>query len=267
MRRFRLDLAYDGTNFEGWQTQLREGPTREGLVRKQEEPQGRTVQAELEKALAVLVKAPCPVVGAGRTDSGVHARGQCAHFDAETKMQGENFLRGLNSLLPPDVRVMACREVDPRFHARFSALARVYHYHIVPAQTLLPWEVPYVHRVYELPPVAVLNSMASLLHGEINFTSFAHAKDPSLSKNRYIYHASFFPQGDRLIFKIAGNAFLWRMVRTLVGTLLDLADRGQGPREFATILAAHDRRAAGPTAPGQGLYLHKVIYDEHEFSF
>jgi tRNA pseudouridine38-40 synthase len=267
VRRFRLDIAYDGTDFEGWQSQVRDGLTREGVPRQREMEDGRTVQAEIEKALAVLVKAKCPITGAGRTDSGVHARGQTAHFDAATRMQGADFIRGLNSLLPADVRILHCQETDPSFHARFSALARVYHYHIVPAQSVMPWEVRYVHRVYNLPPLVSLNAMANLLHGEIDFTSFAHAKDPSPSKNRYMYHASFFPQGDRVIFRIAGNAFLWRMVRSLVGTLLDLGDRGLGAPEFAAILEARDRRRAGPTAPGQGLYLQKVIYDEREFAF
>ena len=250
-KRFRLDLAFDGTDFAGWQNQL----------------EGRTVQAEVEKALAELVKAPVGVVGAGRTDSGVHARGQSAHFDAETRMDGSQFLRGLNSLLPSDVRVMACREVGPSFHARFSALARVYHYHLVAAPSLLPWEARYCHRVSDLPPLPVLNSMAAQLYGELDFTTFSHAQDPSVSRNRFIYHASFFPQGDRVVFQIVGNAFLWRMVRSLVGTFLHLGAKGQGATEFAEALGAKDRRRAGPTAPGQGLYLHKVIYDEHEFSF
>jgi len=266
-RRFRLDIAYDGTDFEGWQAQVRDGLTREGQVRQVEEADGRTVQAEIEKALAVLVKAPCPIVGAGRTDSGVHARAQTAHFDADTRMSGQNFFKGLNSLLPPDIRITHCQETSPEFHARFSALARVYHYHIVAAPTLLPWETRYALRVEALPPLEVLNAMAARLHGEMDFTSFAHAKDPSPSKCRYIYHASFFPRGDQVIFQIAGNAFLWRMVRSLVGTLLELGNKGQGPDEFAAILASKDRRKAGATAPGQGLFLQKVIYDEREFSF
>jgi tRNA pseudouridine38-40 synthase len=255
--RFRLDIAYDGTHFEGWQSQVR-GATMED---------GRTVQAEIEKALAVLVKTPVPIVGAGRTDAGVHARGQTAHFDAVTNMRGPHFVRGLNSLLPSDVRIMHCQPVEPDFHARFSALARVYHYHIIPAQSLLPWEARYCHRVHILPPLLELNRMAALLHGEMDFTSFTHAKDPNLSKNRFIYHSSFFPQGDRVIYQITGNAFLWRMVRSLVGTILDLGAQGLGAPEFAAILAAKDRKKAGPTAPGQGLYLQKVIYDEHEFAF
>lgn len=255
-RRFRLDLAYDGTDFEGWQNQVRP-----------DVPNGRTVQAEVERALSILVKTPVGVVGAGRTDAGVHARSQSAHFDADTRMEGPHFVRGLNSLLPPDVRILDCRVTEPSFHARFSALARVYRYHIVVGSSLLPWETRYCHRVHELAPVSSLNAMASVLYGEMDFTSFSHAKDPNPSKNRYIYHASFFSQGDRVIFQIAGNAFLWRMVRSLVGTILDLGHRGLGAEEFREILAVRDRRRAGPTAPGQGLFLQKVIYDESEFAF
>jgi len=256
-RRFRLDLAYDGTDFEGWQNQVRPG----------DDPDGRTVQDEVERALAVLLKAPVGVVGAGRTDAGVHARCQSAHFDAATRMEGPHFVRGLNSLLPPDVRAVGCREVGPDFHARFSALARVYHYHIVVAASALPWEARYVHRTHELAPLSTLNAMAAVLYGELDFTSFSHAKDPNRSKNRFIYHCSFFPKGDRIVFQIVGNAFLWRMVRSLVGTMLDLGHRGLGAPEFAAILRSRDRKQAGPTAPGQGLYLEKVIYDEREFSF
>jgi tRNA pseudouridine38-40 synthase len=182
-------------------------------------------------------------------------------------MDGGNFTRGLNSRLPADVRITRCLEVPRDFHARFSALARVYHYHIVASPSLLPWEAPYCHRVTKLPPLKLLNEIAGVLHGELDFTSFSQAKDPHRSRKRYIYHSVFYPQGDRVIYKIAGNAFLWRMVRSLVGTILDLGAQGHGAAEFQAALAACDRRQAGPTAPAKGLYLHKVIYDEHEFAF
>ncbi|MEI8096183.1 MAG: tRNA pseudouridine(38-40) synthase TruA [Spirochaetales bacterium] len=255
MRRFRLDIAYDGTHFEGWQTQEHEARV------------GRTVQSDLEAAVETLVRHRVDVVGAGRTDSGVHARGQTAHFDAETRMQGVHFTRGLNSLLPPDVRITRCVEVGPGFHARFTALSRVYQYQMVVSPSLLPWEERYYHRLTTLPPLPQLNAMAGLLHGELDFTSFSQAKDPHRSRTRYIYHSVFYPQGDKVIYEIAGNAFLWRMVRSLVGTLLDFGARGWGPAEFRDALEAKDRRRAGPTAPAKGLYLHKVIYDEHELSF
>jgi tRNA pseudouridine38-40 synthase len=255
LRRFRLDIAYDGTNFEGWQTQ-------QHLNRS-----GRTVQTVLESALQTLVGHEVILTGAGRTDSGVHARGQTAHFDAETRMDGPQFLRGLNSCLSADVRVTRCREVDPSFHARFSALARVYHYHIICSPSLMPWEAPYCHRVTHLPALVRLNALASVLHGEQDFTSFSQAKDPHRSRERYIYHSVFYPQGDKVVYKIAGNAFLWRMVRSLVGTILDFAARDLGENEFREVLESRDRRRAGPTAPPHGLFLHKVIYDEHEFSF
>lgn len=248
-----MDLAYDGTDFEGWQSQKEEG---------------RTVQGEVEKALSTLVKQPLSIVGAGRTDSGVHARGQTAHFDVPPgRMEGENFKRGLNSLLPPDIRILDCYEVEENFHSRFSALARVYHYHILPASVALPWEERYCLRINETPDLCLLNDMAAYLKGEINFTTFSNAQDPSHSKCRYIYQACFYPQADRIIFKISGNAFLWRMVRSLVGTLLDFSRKGQQAQSFKQVLDAQDRRQAGPTAPAKGLFLHKVIYDEREFSF
>jgi tRNA pseudouridine38-40 synthase len=181
-------------------------------------------------------------------------------------MDGGQFLRALNSLLPDDIRATSCAEVPSTFHARFSALARVYHYYVVPAASLLPWEVPYCHRVESMPPLKTLNSMAALLYGELDFTAFAHAQETG-SKHRFIYHASFFPQGDRIVFQIAGNAFLWRMVRSLVGTMLEFGTKGKDAADFAAVLASGDRRLAGATAPGNGLFLHKVIYDEHEFSF
>ncbi len=249
-RRFRLDLAYDGTDFAGWQSQ-------EGA---------RTVQAELESVLTRIVKTPVAVTGAGRTDAGVHARAQTAHFDAVTRMEGPQFLKALNSLLPRDIRVTFCTEAEPTFHARFSALARVYRYHVAAVPALLPWEVRYCHRVDSLPSLPELNAMAAQLYGELDFTAFTNAQETG-SKNRFIYHASFFPLGDHVVFQIAGNAFLWRMVRSLVGTMLEFGIKGKSARDFGAVLASADRAQAGATAPGNGLFLHKVIYDEREFSF
>lgn len=251
-RKFRIDLAYDGTDFEGWQTQNT----------------GRTVQGEIQKALERVLKSPVEVIGAGRTDSGVHARSQSAHFCAEsTTMNGEHFVKGLNSLLPKDVRILECREVPDSFHARFSALARVYQYYLVPQHQLLPWEYRYAVRISRQPDLRALNDMAKTLKGELDFTTFSHAQDPSASKKRYIYHAYWFAQGDKLVFRVSGNAFLWKMVRSLVGTMLSFAAKGIGTSRFREILLARDRSQAGPTAPPQGLFLHKVIYDEREYGF
>jgi tRNA pseudouridine38-40 synthase len=251
MMRFRIDIAYDGTPFEGWQSQ------REGSV---------TIQTTIEKAVSTLVKKQTKVIGAGRTDAGVHARCQTAHFDVEAKMSGLAFQRGLNSLLPPAIRILDCHEVEPTFHSRFSALARVYYYYLVNSEFILPWEHPWNVKVSRIPPLTRLNAMADLLHGELDFTTFSHAKDPSASRERFIYHASWFPLRDRLVFKIAGNAFLWRMVRSLVGTMLELGKNENARDSFKKALEARDRAFAGPTAPAKGLFLHKVVYDAREFS-
>ncbi len=251
MKRFRLNLAYDGTAFEGWQSQ---------------KTGAHTVQGELEKGLSRLLHDKIKVVGAGRTDSGVHARSQTAHFDAiETRMNGLAFQRGLNSLLPRTIRILSCQEVDQTFHARFSALARVYHYYVQASEVILPWERAWVTHA-KIPQLSILNSMAQQLHGELDFTTFSHAQDPSQSRNRYIYQATWFAWRDKIVFRIAGNAFLWRMVRSLVGTMLNFGLKPQAESLFAEALSSQDRRKAGPTAPTEGLFLHKVVYHAHEFT-
>ncbi len=251
MKRFRLNLAYDGNPYEGWQSQRSEA---------------RTVQGELETALSRLLHKPIKVVGAGRTDSGVHARSQTAHFDAvNTRMNGLAFQRGLNSLLPHSIRILSCQEVSETFHARFSALARVYQYYLQPSEVILPWDRAWVTPA-KIPPLATLNAMAQQLHGEQDFTTFSHAQDPSQSRSRFIYQATWFAWRDRVVFRIAGNAFLWRMVRSLVGTMLAFGKNPEAATCFAEAFASRDRRNAGPTAPAEGLFLHKVVYHAHEFS-
>ena len=251
MKRFRLNLAYDGTPYEGWQSQR---------------TTAKTVQGELEQALSRLLHQPTSLVGAGRTDSGVHARSQTAHFEAvNTRMTGLAFQRGLNSLLPRSIRILSCQEVSETFHARFSALARVYQYYLQPSEVILPWDRSWVTPA-KIPPLAILNAMAHQLHGEQDFTTFSHAQDPSQSRSRFIYQATWFPWRDPVVFRISGNAFLWRMVRSLVGTMLDLGGKPDAATRFAEALASRDRRSAGPTAPAEGLFLHKVVYYAHEFS-
>ena len=252
MKRFRLNLAYDGTPYEGWQNQGADA---------------RTVQGELEQALSQLLHHPTNLVGAGRTDSGVHARSQTAHFEAaSTRMDGLAFQRGLNSLLPRSIRVLSCQEVSENFHARFSALARVYHYYLQPNEVILPWDRSWVTPATKIPPLVRLNAMAHHLHGEQDFTTFSHAQDPSKSRSRFIYQASWFAWRDRIVFRIAGNAFLWRMVRSLVGTMLAFGCNPDAETLFADAFASRDRLKAGPTAPAEGLFLHKVVYHAHEFS-
>lgn len=246
-RNIRLLLAYDGTGFSGWQ-------------RQQTRP---TVQGTIETALAKLHKHPVALTGAGRTDAGVHAAGQTAHFLTDIRtMQAERFVPALNSLLPQDVRILHAQESRLDFHARFDATARTYRYRFICGRRGLPQELRYGLQLRRRPQPRLLNEYAGLLRGELDCSVFAAPGDPSKSRNRYLFGAGFFIQDDALIFEITANAFLWKMVRSIAGTLLDCEARSLPPEAFRDIIASGDRRRAGPTVPPQGLSLWKVTYYE-----
>ena len=245
IRNIRLLISYDGTDFAGWQVQKED----------------RSVQGVLEEALADLHAHPVSIIGAGRTDSGVHAAGQVGNF--RTDMDGipeEKFREALNARLPRDVRILRSERVPDGFHARRDATNRRYEYRILEGASEPAHMARYVWRVRKLPPIAVLNRMAGTICGTRDFTTFAAAGDASASRVRRIEHAVFLSDGPLVVFRISGNAFLWRMVRSLVGTLVDLGLRGGDEGDMRGILDARDREAAGPTAPPRGLFLTKVSY-------
>ena len=250
-RNIKLVLAYDGTDFCGWQIQKEQ----------------RTVQGELTRALEQMHKHPVTVTAAGRTDTGVHARGQVVNFLTDLdSIPGSRFRDAVNFYLPADISVLASREAPPEFNARFSARRRVYRYYTVISPVHLPHVCRYAARRRSYPDLRRLNRMAALLRGEQNFATFAAAGDSSRSKYRNVYSAQFYMEGRQLVFKIAADAFLYRMVRSLVGTILELHDNGRDRREFQSILEAGERKQAGTTAPARGLFLEKVYYgDEADF--
>lgn len=246
-RVIKLVLAYDGTDFCGWQRQA-------GT---------RTVQEELEKALASMHGHAVPVVGAGRTDSGVHAAGQVAHFTTDIRtIPAGHFEPALNRLMPPDLRVVRAGEAYPGFNARFDARLRRYKYFIRAGRAQLPHQDRYAWHVFHRPDLARLNRLAACLRGELDCEAFAAARDPSESRFRYIYHAAFYAEGDAIVFEIAANAFLWRMVRSLVGTLIELEAAGAPETAMRDILESRDRKRAGTTAPARGLFLWNVEYHD-----
>ena len=244
-RTIRLLLSYDGTDFSGWQRQSSE----------------RSVQEVLERALERLHKKPVQLVGSGRTDSGVHAAGQVAHFRSPVaSIPAEKYVPALNALLPRDVRVLESREASSDFHARFDAKSRTYRYFLICGRPGLPHELRYAWQLWRRPRVELLNAMASRLLGEIDCSTFATPKDPSESRYRHISHARFQPEGDTLVFEIRANAFLWKMVRSIVGSLLHYEEKGASIEEFAVVVASKDRSRAGPTAPSKGLFLWRIDY-------
>lgn len=245
-----LTISYDGTDFSGWQVQ----------------DNVRTVQGVVEKALASLHKEHIPLMGAGRTDAGVHAASQNANFfSGIQKMPASRFIPALNRILPQDVRISGAQEVAPDFHARFSAKIRVYRYYIIFGRQPLPYETRYAAWVYHEPRLLVLNSYARLLRGELDCSLFACPSDPiftrgSGSKFRFIHNAYFFIENKSLIFEISANAFFRKMVRSIVGTLLFYEKKDVPLGVFKKILEEGRRENAGPTAVPNGLFLWKVEY-------
>jgi len=252
-RNILLRISYDGTRFHGWQKQLQHG--KESF---------RTVQGEIERALALLHKHPVELFGSGRTDAGVHACGQAAHFFTDiARMKPESFIPALNSALPKDVRIMEATNVSDNLHARFSARSRTYRYFIHCGKTAFAHQLPYCWHIRREPDINLLNKMASVLSGELDCTTFSAAGDQSKSKSRYIYTAHFFTDQEFLVFEISANAFLWRMVRSITGTLLHYEQQNGTKEDFEAVLRSKDRRNAGETAPPQGLFLWSVEYSQN----
>jgi tRNA pseudouridine38-40 synthase len=265
MRNIRLLIAYDGTGFSGWQRQKRKTSAGDSISAGDSVSGGgagrRTVQGELEAALEKIHGETVNLTGSGRTDAGVHAAGQTANFYTSISgMEAGRFVPALNGILSRDIRILEAREAAPDFHARFDAKARTYRYHFICGRPAYPHELRYAHQVWRRPRLNLLNSYARMLRGELDCSIFAWPGDPSKSRERYIFEAVFFVQGDTLVFEIRANAFLWKMVRSAAGTLLHCEEKGCTAEDFRRILHSGDRSLAGPTAPAAGLFLWKIDY-------
>ncbi|MCL1813768.1 MAG: tRNA pseudouridine(38-40) synthase TruA [Treponema sp.] len=244
-RNIRLVVAYDGTDFSGWQRQKKQ----------------RTVQEELEKVLRKIHKHPAAVTGSGRTDAGVHAIAQCANFYTDiSNMEAKRFVPAINGLLPKDIRILDACETVHSFHARFDALSRTYRYFFIANHQALPMERRYALQLWRQPDISLLNDYCRFLRGEFDCTVFASSKDKSNSRYRYIFDALFFTESNRIIFEIRANAFLWRMVRSIAGTLLFYEERKTNPDDFFKIISSGNRALAGTTLPPEGLFLWNVEY-------
>jgi tRNA pseudouridine38-40 synthase len=244
--KYKLLIAYDGTRYGGWQIQLN----------------SISIQALIEDALKVALRKKTPVVSSGRTDAGVHARGQVAHFEApETDL--DLLFRSLNGILPEDIRILHLEKVPQSFHARYSALSKEYHYHIHLDWALDPFKRLYAyHHPYPLD-LAPMETASRAFIGTHDFTSFANeASKGSASKNpvRTITRLQIIhePGGFRLEFE--GNGFLYKMVRNITGTLLDVGRKKLTPEEIPSLFEAKDRKQMSSAAPPQGLFLMKVNY-------
>jgi len=246
MKRYKCKIAYDGTNFAGYQIQ----------------PNKRTVQGEIEKALAKMHKGTyIKTFASGRTDAGVHARGQVIHFDSPLSIPEEKWGVALNSLLPDDISVVQVNETDKNFHARFSATGKEYRYFVYLSQTRDPFKRLYACR-YSYPlDFGRMEEAASYLVGIHDFTSFCSAKTEIEDKVRELRKIEMMKDGEDLVFRFVGDGFLYNMVRILVGTLLQTGSGEFQPADMKVILEKRDRSFAGKTAPSQGLFLWEVFYD------
>ena len=257
MRNLRLILAYDGADFAGWQVQ----------------PGRTTVQGALASAIGRLSGENVLPQGSGRTDAGVHALAQVASFATASAIPPENWMRALNDILPPSIRVLEVTEAAPEFHARKAARAKTYRYRIHRGTICPPFLARYVwHYPYPLEESAII-AAAGLVAGEHDFTSFAAVdaervermaggdnSEPTVNNVRTIFSSNWARESEELIYTVRGSGFLHHMVRNLVGTFLLVGKGTVSHEDLSRILEARERTAAGPTAPASGLYLVNVEY-------
>lgn len=239
-RRIKIEVAYDGGPYHGWQVQ----------------PDLPTIQGALEEAVSEIEGRRVHVAGSGRTDAGVHAMAQVAAFTLENPIPLVNLRRALNRLLPSAIRVLSAEEVHPHFHPRFDAKAKTYEYRIMREEVCSPFEWPWVHH-YPYPLIEDrMIQLAAAFEGEHDFAAFAAADDrdeESHSKIRTIYRSEITAERGRMLYRVRGSGFLKHMVRNLVGTLLEA---GKGNIEELSVLPGN----SGPTAPAKGLFLIGVEY-------
>lgn len=245
MNKYKLILEYDGTNFSGWQAQKN----------------ARSIQGALLEAAQKLLNAPVDIQGAGRTDAGVHALGQAAHLETVRKLPAETLRMGLNDLLPAGINILSAESAHPRFHARHSAVSRSYLYLIARRRTAFGKK--YVWWIKDNLHAASMKQALAIFKGFHDFSSFADKRmDKDASTKVQIDSVDLKEFGQIIAIRITGSHFLWKMVRRMVGTMVE-AGRGQLPlKEIEQMLKTFSEVPARHTAPPSGLYLEKVLYDQ-----
>ncbi len=245
MTTFKVVLEYDGTRYSGWQRQLN----------------APTIQATVEKALAAIAQTRLTVIGAGRTDAGVHALGQVASFRTDRGLSRREWLRALNAHLPADISALSVEEAPDDFHARYSASGKLYEYHLLNRSERAPLLRERAWMLYKSLDFAAMTDAAACLIGTHDFSSFETAPTDNENPHCRLDQLDLRREGDLIVLAFYADRFLKQMVRSMVGTLVEV---GQGKRTAAdmqTVLTASARAAAGRTAPAHGLYLVKVDYD------
>lgn len=246
MKRVRLIISYDGTNYCGWQIQIN----------------GITIEEIINRELSSLLGEEIAVIGASRTDSGVHAMGNVAVFDTETRIPAEKISFALNQRLPDDIRIQKSEEVSGDFHPRYCDSTKTYEYKILNRRFPDPMLRLYTHFVYMPLDVELMRKAAEYLVGEHDFASFCSAGSQVKTTVRTVYTLDIKEENDVISIRISGNGFLYNMVRIIVGTLMKVGLGVYPPEHVKEILEAKDRYAAGPKAPARGLTLIGIEYQE-----
>ena len=244
MKRIKLTVAYDGTNYYGWQKQ----------------PDAITVEEVVNRELTRLLQEPIEVIGASRTDSGVHALGNVAVFDTDTRIPPEKISYALNARLPKDIVIQDSEEVPPDFHPRRTDCVKTYEYRILNTRFPVPTMRLYAHYVYKPLDVEKMQAAAAFLVGEHDFASFCSAGSQVKETVRTIYRLDLNREGNMVSFQVEGNGFLYNMVRIIAGTLIEVGIGSYPPERVREMLEAKDRIRCGPKAPACGLTLVGIRY-------
>lgn len=246
--KYLITIAYDGTRYGGWQIQ----------------PNSLSIQEQIESILQVFLQREVKLVGAGRTDAGVHALGQTAHFTFDRPVDAYRFLRAANGLLPTDIRIKSIQSVPPDFHARYSAKRKIYHYHLYLDPIEDPFKVNTVYKPIYRIDLELLKRCMELYLGTHDFSAFANSQTEGVAAHdpvRTMIRADVVPEEGGVRLEFEADGFLYKMVRNLVGTALAAASKKIKLEEIPGIFHGRDRRKAGQSVPPQGLFLVKVTYD------
>ena len=246
---FKIVIEYDGREYSGWQIQKNR----------------ITIQSELEKAISIILNQKIKVIGSGRTDAGVHAYGQVANFIAYTDLPCETIKKGVNSIIKGPIVIKKCDIIHQGFHARYNAVSKEYHYHILNRPDPCAIQRDYMWHIKKKLDVKPMEECCSIIKGKHDFKSFEGSGSPKKSTIREIFSAGFAidtnsTKTDKIVFKISANGFLKFMVRNIIGTIVLTGLLKIDTTEFKNILEAKDRNLAGPTAPPHGLFLMNVKY-------
>ena len=244
MKRVKIVVAYDGTNYHGWQIQ----------------PNEVSVEEIINNKLSELTGEEIKIIGASRTDAGVHAMGNVAVFDTESRIPGEKFSYALNQRLPEDIRVQSSEEVTQDFHPRYCDCCKTYRYQILNAEFPIPTQRLYSHFIYYDLDVKAMRQAAQYLVGEHDFKSFCSSKTSVEDTVRTIYDVKVISEDQMISIFVKGNGFLYNMVRIIAGTLIEVGLGRKQPEEIKEVLKQQDRQIAGPTAPAKGLTLMQIDY-------